>query len=136
MGRGDPLIADALRTIVDRGGFLPALADDGPDRPAVVFGAPAEIDTDPKIVTGLIERDRDSLAALRRDIQSKSGPALFDFLSEAFAGHKTTLSDPLSVQAIMAGMQAAWWLGDHLEEWLGEECRRHAHALGLRQRHL
>jgi pyruvate,water dikinase len=120
VGRGDPLIADALRTIGDRGGFLPALADDGPDRPSVVFGAPAEIDTDPKIVTGLIERDRDSLAALKRDIQSKSGPALFDFLSEAFAGHKPTLSDPLSVEAIMGGMQAAWWLGDHLEEWLGE----------------
>ena len=24
------------------------------------------------------------------------------------------------MQAIMAGMTAAWWLNDHLEEWLGE----------------
>jgi len=121
MGRGDPLIADALQTIVDRGGFLPAVPDDGGSvQPSVVFGAPTEIDTDPKIVSDLIRRDRDSIAALKRDIQSRSGPALFDFLLEAFAAHRAILSDPLSVQAIMAGMQAAWWLNDHLEEWLGE----------------
>lgn len=31
------------------------------------------------------------------------------------------LSDPLSIQAIMAGMEATWWLNDKLEEWLGEK---------------
>jgi pyruvate,water dikinase len=30
------------------------------------------------------------------------------------------LSDPLSIQAIMAGMEATWWLNEKLEEWLGE----------------
>src|SRR6266700_1414467 len=35
--------------------------------------------------------------------------------------HKRVLSDPLSVQAIMAGMEATWWLNDKLREWLGEK---------------
>ncbi|MGZ4807242.1 MAG: PEP/pyruvate-binding domain-containing protein, partial [Ilumatobacteraceae bacterium] len=87
MGRGDPLIGDALQTIVERGDFLPSLPDADPaPRPGgpPVGGAPAQIDTDPAIVTELIERNQVSIAALKRDIQTKSGPALFDFLLEAF----------------------------------------------------
>jgi phosphoenolpyruvate synthase/pyruvate phosphate dikinase len=121
MGRGDPLIGDALQTILERGDFLPSPRDESPGGTAVVFGAPAQIDTDPAIVTKLIERNRDSIAALKRDIQTKSGPALFDFLLEAFEEHKRVLVDPVSVQAIMAGMQATWWLGEQLEAWLGEK---------------
>ncbi len=124
MGRGDPLIGDALQTIVERGDFLPSPPDQSPPAPGgspVVFGAAAEIDTDPAIVTELIERSRVSIAALKREIQTKSGPALFDSLLEAFMEHKQVLSDPLSVRAIMAGMQAAWWLNEELEAWLGEK---------------
>jgi hypothetical protein len=120
MGRGDPLIGDALQTILERGDFLPSLPDEGPGLPPV-GGAPAQIDTDPAIVTELIERNRVSIAALKRDIQTKSGPALFDFLLEAFNEHKRVLGDPLSHRAIMAGMQAKWWLNEQLEAWLGEK---------------
>lgn len=69
----------------------------------------------------MIERSRTSIAALEHDIRSKTGPALFDFLLEAFEEHKRVLSDPLSIQAIMAGMEATWWLNDQLREWLGEK---------------
>ncbi len=31
------------------------------------------------------------------------------------------LGDPLSIQAIMAGMDATWWLNEKLLEWLGEK---------------
>jgi rifampicin phosphotransferase len=120
LGRGDPLVGDALRSIVERGDFLPALPDEGPGGPPV-GGAPAQIDTDPAIVTELIERSRVSIAALKGNIQTKSGPALFDFLLEAFDEHKRVLSDPLSHQAIMAGMQATWWLNEQMEAWLGEK---------------
>jgi pyruvate,water dikinase len=120
MGRGDPLIGDALQTILERGDFLPSLPDEGPGGPPV-GSAPAQIDTDPAIVTELIERNQASIAALKRDIQTKSGPALFDFLREAFKEHKRVLGDPLSMQAIMAGMQATWWLNEQLEAWLGEK---------------
>jgi pyruvate,water dikinase len=121
MGKGDPLIADALQTIVERDDFLPSLPNDVPVGPPVPGTAPAEIDTDPAIVTELTERSQASIAALARGIQTKSGPALFDFLLEAFEQHKRALADLQSIQAIMAGMQATWWLNEQLEAWLGEK---------------
>ncbi|SCL70884.1 pyruvate, water dikinase [Micromonospora citrea] len=120
MGKGDPLIRDALETVLDRDDFVLTPSEAGPGGPPV-GGPPAPIETDPAIVTELIERSRASVAALRRDIRTKTGPALFDFLLEAFQEHKRVLGDPLSMQAIMAGMEATWWLNDRLREWLGEE---------------
>ncbi|MET7644313.1 rifamycin-inactivating phosphotransferase [Streptomyces sp. NPDC005426] len=120
MGKGDPLVRDALETVLERDGFVPSLPDPAPGGPPG-RAAPAPIETDPAIVTQLIERSRLSLAALERDIRTKTGPALFDFLLEAFEEHKRVLSDPLSIQVIMAGMEATWWLNDKLREWLGEK---------------
>ncbi|WP_051840300.1 rifamycin-inactivating phosphotransferase [Streptomyces sp. NRRL F-5126] len=120
VGRGDPLTRDALETVLGRDGFLPPPQDAGHARPPAGGAAPAPVETDPAIVAGLIERSRASLGALERDIAAKTGPALFDFLREAFAEHKRVLADPLSIQVIMAGMEATWWLGDKLGEWLGE----------------
>ncbi len=82
MGRGDPLIRDALETVLGRGDFVPSRPDAGPGGPPA-GGAPAPIETDPAIVTALIERSQLSNAALERDIRAKTGPALFDFLLEA-----------------------------------------------------
>jgi pyruvate,water dikinase len=120
VGRGDPLVRDALETVLDREDFVPSLPDAGPGGPPPGRTS-APIETDPAIVTELIERSRTSIAALERDIRTKSGPALFDFLLEAFEEHKRVLGDPLSMQAIMAGMEATWWLNDRLQEWLGEK---------------
>ncbi|MFD3523893.1 rifamycin-inactivating phosphotransferase [Streptomyces sp. NPDC058653] len=121
MGRGDPLIRDALETVLDRDGFVPSLPDTVPAGPPRAARPPAPIETDPAVVTGLIERSQTSVAALERDIRTKTGPALFDFLLTAFEEHKRVLGDPLSHQAIMAGMEATWWLNDTLREWLGEK---------------
>ncbi|MFC9228835.1 rifamycin-inactivating phosphotransferase [Streptomyces decoyicus] len=120
IGRGDPLVRDALETVLDRGDFVPSLPDAGPGGPPA-GGASAPIEPDPAIVTELIERSQVSIATLERDIRTKTGPALFDFLLEAFEEHKRVLGDPLNLQAIMAGMEATWWLNDKLEEWLGEK---------------
>ncbi|MFC4536761.1 rifamycin-inactivating phosphotransferase [Sphaerisporangium dianthi] len=120
VGRSDPLTRDALETVLDRRDFVPTLPEAGPGGPPA-GGPPAPIETDPAIVTELIERGQASIAALRRDIRTKTGPALFDFLLEAFQEHKRVVGDPLSMQAIMAGMEATWWLNDRLQEWLGEK---------------
>ncbi|MGW2813572.1 rifamycin-inactivating phosphotransferase [Streptomyces sp. NPDC001415] len=120
IGRGDPLVRDALETVLDQDGFVPSLPDTGPGGPpSAGVSFPAE--PDPAIVTELIERSEASIAALERDIRTKTGPALFDFLLEAFEEHKRVLTEPPNFQAIMAGMEATWWLNDKLEEWLGEK---------------
>src|SRR5215211_4120889 len=120
LGRSDPLIRDALQTVLDRGAFIPSLPDEVPGKPPA-GGAPAPIETDPAIVTDLIERSQASLATLQRDIRTKSGPALLDFLLADIQEHKRVLFDPRSMQVIMAGMEATWWLNEQLQAWLGEK---------------
>jgi pyruvate,water dikinase len=120
LAKSDPLIGDALQTILERGDFVPSLPDEIPSGPQPRGGAPAPIETDPAIVTDLIEHNQASIAALKRDIRSKSGSALFDFILADIQELKRSLFDPQSMQVIMAGMEATWWLNDHLLAWLGE----------------
>ena len=120
LGRSDPLIGDALQTILDRGDFIPSLPDEGPAW-APPGGAPAPIETDPAIVTELIERSQASIAAVQRDIRTKSGSALLDFILADIQELRRILFDPQSHQVIMAGMEATWWLNDQLQAWLGEK---------------
>ncbi|MEV7419132.1 rifamycin-inactivating phosphotransferase [Streptomyces sp. NPDC089919] len=125
VGKGDPLVRDALETVLERGDFVPSLPDPaggaGPAAGAGAGGAPASVDTDPAVVGELIERSRASVAELAREVRARSGPELFDYLEEAFEEHRRVLGDPLNMRAIMAGMEATWWLNDRLEEWLGEK---------------
>ena len=120
MGRGDPLIGDALQTVVDRGDFIPSLPDEGPGG-APTIGAPAAIETDPAIVAELIGRSQASVAAVKRDIRTKSGSALLDFILADFQELRRILFDPRSHQVFMSAMEAAWWLNDQLHAWLGEK---------------
>jgi pyruvate,water dikinase len=114
--RSDPLIGDALRTVVESGflGELPA-ADPAP------AAAPADpIEADPELVRELVEESRTSLAAVERDLAPLTGTALFDFLLTDIEELRRLLFLPRSLPVIMAGMEAAWWLNDHVGEWLGE----------------
>ena len=120
LGKSDPLIGDALQTLVERGDFLPSLPDKGPGGPPA-GGVPAPIETDPAIVTELIGRNQDSIAGLKRDIRTKSGSALFDFILADIQELKRILVDPQSHQVFMGAMEATWWLNEHLEAWLGEK---------------
>ena len=125
LGKSDPLIGDALQTILERGDFIPSIPDDGPGAPPPggarpPGGAPAPIETDPAVVAELIERSQASIAALKRDIRTKSGTALLDFiLADIQEELKRLLFDPQSHQVIMAGMEATWWLNERLQTWLG-----------------
>ncbi|MDW8806567.1 phosphoenolpyruvate synthase [Streptomyces scabiei] len=119
IGRGDPLTRDALETVLERDDVV-TLPDTAPGRPPV-GGEFDPAETDPSVVAELIGRSQASVAALERDIRTKSGPALFDFLAEAFEEHKRVLSDPLNIRAIMVAMEGTWWLNDRLQEWLGEK---------------
>jgi pyruvate,water dikinase len=119
-GRSDPLIRDALQTVLDRGDFIPSLLDEEAGG-APAGEAPATIETDPAIVADLIRRNHASVAALKRDIRTKSGPALLDFVLADIQELRRILFDPQSHQAIMAGMEATWWLTEQLQAWLGEK---------------
>src|SRR4249920_3646063 len=120
LGRSDPLTGDALQIILERDGFIRPLPDEGPPGP-LFGGAPAPIETDPAIVTELIGRSQASIATSERDIRTKSGEALLDFIQADIQELKRILFDPQSHQVFMSAMEAAWWLNDQLQAWLGEK---------------
>ena len=120
LGRSDPLTGDALRTILERDGFIRPLPDEAPPGP-LFGGASAPIETDPAIVTELIGRTQASIAASERDIRTKSGEALLDFIQADMQELRRILFDPQSHQVFMSAMEAAWWLNDQLQAWLGEK---------------
>lgn len=119
-GKSDPLMGDALRTVVEREGFLPP-APEGQAAQPIPGAEPATIDTDPDVVTELIGNAETSVAALKREIRAKSGVELLDFVLADFPELRRILFDARSNQVIMAGMQATWWLNEKLREWLGEK---------------
>ncbi|MGV9747043.1 rifamycin-inactivating phosphotransferase [Rhodococcus zopfii] len=119
LGKSDPLIGDALQTVVDRG-FVRQCPDDGSVAvPAV--GAPDPIAPDPAIVNGLITQSEASLEILKRDIAAKTGTELIDFIRDDLGELRRVLFDPRGLQLIMTGMNAADWLNDRISEWLGEQ---------------
>src|ERR687895_551692 len=120
LGKSDPLIRDALQTILERGDFIRSHPDEGRGA-APAGGAPAPIETDPAIVAELIGRSQASIAALKRDIATLSGSALLDFILADLQELRRILFDPRSMQVIMAGMEATWWLNEQLQAWLGEK---------------
>jgi pyruvate,water dikinase len=119
LARSDPLIGDALQTIIDRGDFIASLPDEGAGGPPP-GGTPAPIETDPAIVAELIGRSQAAIAALQRDIRTMTGSALCDFILADIQELKQSLFDPRNLQVIRAAMDAALWLNEHLQAWLGE----------------
>jgi rifampicin phosphotransferase len=120
LGGSDPLMGDALRTIVQRGDFVPARPD---EELTGVFALAVQepLDADPAIVTELVERGRASAAALKRAIKAKSGPQLIEFILADLLELTRVLFDPRGIQVITSAAQAGQWLNEHMQEWLGEK---------------
>jgi pyruvate,water dikinase len=123
--KNDPLTGDALAAVVERDGFLGP-----PSEPAQVAGRPggrsagdppAPFDDDPAFVTEWMEHTLASIAAAQREIATRSGAALVDFVLDDIGELRRILFDARSHQALMAGMEASWWLNDHVASWLGEQ---------------
>ncbi|MFI9011391.1 rifamycin-inactivating phosphotransferase [Actinosynnema sp. NPDC053489] len=118
-GKSDPLMQDALRTVLDRDGFVPSLPDEAA-APPIPGAAPVAVEPDPALVAELIRLGEESVAAVKAEIRAKTGPELLDFILDDVQELRRLLFEPRSLQVIMAAMQATWWLNEHLLEWLGE----------------
>ena len=80
-----------------------------------------KFENDPTIVSDLIKQSQTSIEALKRNIQTKSGLDLFDFILEDLQELKKILFDPQSLAVIMAAMDASAWINEHMNKWLGEK---------------
>src|SRR6266581_3188072 len=128
MGKGDPLIKDALMTIIERGDFIQSLPDDKQEKtPGKSNQGPSLADFktlteyDPAIVSDLIKRSETSIEKLKQNIQTKSGSDVFDFILENIQQVKKSLSDRQSFGVIMTAMNASSWINEKMKEWLGEK---------------
>ncbi|MGD6846894.1 phosphoenolpyruvate synthase [Rossellomorea aquimaris] len=125
LGKSDPLIKDALTTIVERGDFIQSSPEDekvhSPSNSNKTSSDPTEMEGDPSIVSDLIKGSQTSIEQLRQTIQTKSGLELFDFITEDIQELKKILFNPQSSRVIMAAMDASFWINDHIYKWLGEK---------------
>ncbi|MFA2821438.1 phosphoenolpyruvate synthase [Bacillus wiedmannii] len=125
LGKSDPLVRDALTTIIERDNFITLLPDDEKEKSVSKSKQPAnsqpEIENDPAIVTNLIQNSEASIEELKRNMQMKSGVDVLDFILEDIQQLKKVLFNPQSIAVIMAGMNASTWMNEKMEHWLGEK---------------
>jgi pyruvate,water dikinase len=128
MGQHDPLIKDALLNIIQRGDFIKSipgnengLPSKNNDNAVPLSGLQQQIENDPAIVDGLIERHEAAVAALKQKIETKSGTDLFDCIQEDVRQLRMTMSDPQNMGVIMAAINASAWVNEKMMEWLGEK---------------
>lgn len=127
LGKNDPLIKDALMTVIEWGDFIKSSPDDqqeqssGKSNQATLRNFQTLNDYDPTIVSDLIQRSQTAIAALKQNIQTKSGADLFNFILEDIQQLKKSLTDPQSFGVIMTGMNASSWINEKMNEWLGEK---------------
>ncbi|AFQ11762.1 TPA: phosphoenolpyruvate synthase [Bacillus pacificus] len=125
LGKSDPLVRDALTTIIERDHFITLLPDDEKEKSVSKSKQPAnsqpEIENDPAIVTNLIQNSEASIEELKRNMQTKSGVGVLDFILEDIQQLKKVLFNPQSIAVIMAGMNASTWMNEKMEQWLGEK---------------
>jgi pyruvate,water dikinase len=128
LGRSDPLIKDALTTLIERSDFIQSSPGDpkapgpGQGKPGMsAAGFQAQIEDDPAIVADVIARSQASIEALKRDIRTKSGTDLLDFILEDVRLSRQGVTDPRSFGLILAGMNAASWINEQMMAWLGEK---------------
>ncbi|WP_341519483.1 phosphoenolpyruvate synthase [Bacillus paramobilis] len=125
LGKSDPLVRDALTTIIERDDFITLLPDDEKGKSAGKSVPPAnsqpEIENDPAIVTNLIKTSEASIEELKRNMQTKSGVDVLHFILEDIQQLKKVLFNPQSIAVIMAGMNASTWINEKMEQWLGEK---------------
>ncbi|HDR4898125.1 phosphoenolpyruvate synthase [Bacillus cereus] len=125
LGKSDPLIRDALTTVVKRDNFITLLPDEETEKSAskskLAVSSQPEIENDPAIVTELIKNSEASLEELKETMQLKSGVDVLDFILEDIQQLKKVLFNPQSIAVIMAGMNASTWINEKMEQWLGEK---------------
>ncbi|TQK74719.1 pyruvate,water dikinase [Brevibacillus sp. AG162] len=128
LGQSDPLIKDALMTVIERGDFIQLLPIDkkeqspnNSNKGLSSLGFQEQFENDPTIVADLIKRSQTSIEELKHHIQTKSGPELFDFIREDIQQLKKILFDPQNIGVITAAMDASKWINEKMNKWLGEK---------------
>ena len=126
LGQSDPLIKDALMTLLERENFIQSIHDDQKEQSPGQQGMSSQdfeapIEKDPAIVSDLMKKSQASIEKLKQDIQTQSGTDLFDFILEDIKQFRKALFDSKSLDVIYAAMDASVWINEKMNKWLGEK---------------
>ncbi len=128
LGQSEPLIRDALMTVIDRGDYHKRSSIDEEEQKSVggnktvsLSGLRTKVVNDPAIVPGLIQSSQKSMEELKQKIKMKFGTELFEFILEDIRELKSLLSDPKSMNLYLAAMDASAWINEKMNLWLGEK---------------
>ncbi|MEW4282575.1 phosphoenolpyruvate synthase [Priestia koreensis] len=127
LGHSDPLIKDALTTII-KSDFI-KLNEDGNSQQGPVKSHKgmsstdilAEVGNDPSIVAKLIKNSKDSVAALKHTIRTKSGLDVLDCILEDMNERRQRASEMKNLNVIMGAIHASAWINEKMNDWLGEK---------------
>ena len=128
LGQSEPLIRDALMTVIDRGDYHKRSSideeeqkSDGGKKTLSLSGLRTQVVNDQAIVPGLIQSSQKSIEELKQKIKMKSKTELFEFILEDIRELKSSLSDPKSMNVYLAAMDASAWINEKMNLWLGEK---------------
>ncbi|SKC14876.1 phosphoenolpyruvate synthase [Dyadobacter psychrophilus] len=129
LGKSDPLIKDALLTILERQDFIKMQPEEKADKnepstPLDASGTSAPSSKEAasvEVVNELIKRNEMLVEELKQRIKRKSGADLINFILEDIQEWRKSLFDPRSYDILMAGINAMSWVNEKMYEWLGEK---------------
>lgn len=125
LGKSDPLFRDAINTVLQRKDFIgPASTENNNGNTKQTHPSPdyhTLKEFDAAIAIELVNKSEKAIEDLQQNIQSKSGLELLDFIREDLQQLIKSISDPQSFGVIFTAMNAAYWINENVQEWLGEK---------------
>jgi len=131
MGKIDPLVLHAVKSLLKRKAFLKSLARRGKGFFSMgngyfTWALPIQTikiyrSNDASVVQTLMSRNEALIRELRQKLENLSGDELFDAVIEGLAQLKEAMYDSKGMAAVYAGTYALSWLNRHMKKWLGEK---------------
>jgi len=130
MGKSDPLVDNALKSLVKRKVFMKSLPH---GKRVFSMGSgyftwtlPLQFikiyrSNDAAILPTLMSRNEEKTRALQQRLADLSGEELFAGIIEAHRQVKEDMYDPQGMAAIYVGVYAVSWINKKMEKWLGDK---------------
>jgi phosphoenolpyruvate synthase/pyruvate phosphate dikinase len=131
MGKIDPLVLNALKSLIKRKAFMKSLARSGKGFFSMGTGyfswalviqiIKIYRSNDGSLVQTLMSRNEEYIRDLQQRIANLSGDELFAFIIEELKHLKEAMYDPRSMGVVYAGSLALNWMNKNMAKWLGEK---------------
>lgn len=124
----DPLMASAVRKVMDNRGYIKGLPKGKGNLlkganllPWLKEAFRMYRKNDPSILDEMVRRNEDSLQKLEQSLRNLAGDGVFAFIHEDKKELQARLFDATGFGAVLVCQYVASWLNKNIEKWLGEK---------------